>query len=247
MSESLFYLAMGGLDASIQNSTAAANNLANRATIGYKAEQPAFQAEPLYGDGAADQVAVSGGQSRTDFSQGPIEETGRNLDVAISGPGWIAVQAPDGSIALTRNGALSVSPLGILQTSDGRPVLGRGMAPIALPPLQKVTIGQDGTISGVLKGQTPDQVATLNRIALTNPPTAALQRRGDGMFQDTAGTPQQSTAVRLQSGALEGSNTEPMSLMLSMIENTRTFQMQTEMMRNVLNTDQGQGSVLTLS
>ncbi len=247
MSQPLFYLAMGGLDATMQDTAAAANNLANRATVAYKAERPVFQAEPLYGAGLSDRVEVSASQLSSDFSQGPIEQTGRNLDVAISGSGWIAVQAGDGSVALTRNGALSISASGVLQTSNGNAVLGQGMAPIVLPPLQKVTIGEDGTISGVLQGQPPDQVATLNQIALTDPPATALSRRGDGLFQDNAGTPQPSAEVRLETGALEGSNTEPVSLMLSMIENTREFEMQTEMMRNVLTADAGQNSVLTLT
>jgi flagellar basal-body rod protein FlgF len=247
MSQPLFYLAMGGLDATMQNAAAAANNLANRATTAYKAERPVFQAEPLYGAGLPDRVAVSGSRMSTNFAPGPIERTGRSLDVAISGPGWIAVQAPDGSLALTRDGALSISPSGILETNEGHPVLGRGNIPIALPPLQKLTIGEDGTLSGTLVGQSPDQVQTLNRILLTDPPATALQRRGDGLFQDTVGTPQPDANVQLEVGALEGSNSEPMSLMLSMIENTRTFEMQTEMVRNALNMGQGQGSVLTLT
>jgi flagellar basal-body rod protein FlgF len=247
MSQALFYLAMGGLDATMQDTTAAANNLANRSTVAYKAAQTVFRAEPLYGAGLPDRVAVSASQQSTNFTQGPIEQTGRNLDVAISGPGWIAVQGQDGSVALTRNGSLSVAPSGVLQTSEGNPVLGQGMAPIVLPPLQRVTIGEDGTISGVLQGQPPNQVATLNQIVLTDPPATTVSRRGDGLFQDNAGTPQPSSAVRLETGALEGSNTEPVSLMLSMIENTRAFNMQTEMMRNAATAGEGQNSVLTLT
>jgi flagellar basal-body rod protein FlgF len=247
MSEQLFYLAMGGLDATMQNIAAAANNLANRGTTAYKSQKPIFQAAALTGEGPPDQVEVTGQKTATDFAAGPIEHTGRTLDVAVSGSGWIGVRASDGSIALTRNGALSITATGVLQTSDGHPVLGRGSAPINLPPLQKVTIGEDGTISGTLLGDNPDKVVALNRIMLVNPSTKVLTRRSDGLFQDTATTPQPDAKVRLQTGALEGSNTEPMSLMLNMIENTRTFQMQTEMMRQVLNAGQGQGSPLTLS
>jgi flagellar basal-body rod protein FlgF len=247
MSQPLFYLAMGGLDATMQNATAAANNLANRATTAYKAQRPVFQAQPLYGAGLPDRVAVSGSRTSTNFAQGPIDQTGRNLDVAISGPGWIAVQSNDGSIGLTRDGALSISRSGVLETNEGHPVLGRGNVPIVLPPLQKLTIGVDGTISGTLKGQSPDQVNTLNRILLTNPPPATLQRRADGLFQDPSGAPPPDATVQLEVGALEGSNSEPVSLMLSMIENTRTFEMQTEMVKNALTMNQGQGSVLTLT
>jgi flagellar basal-body rod protein FlgF len=247
MSGQLFYLAMGGLNAAMDNITAVANNLANRATTAYKSQQPVFQAAPLYGEGLPDQVAVDNRTTATNFAVGPIEQTGRNLDVAVNGAGWLAVQAPDGALALTRNGALSISATGVLQTSDGHPVLGRGSAPINLPPLQKVTIGEDGTISGTPVGQNPDQVVTLNRIMLVNPPTNVLARRDDGLFQDTATTPQPDASVRLQTDALEGSNTDPMSLMLSLIANTRTFQMQTEMMHAALDAGQGQSSPLTLS
>jgi flagellar basal-body rod protein FlgF len=247
MSQQLFYLAMGGIDATMQNAAAAANNLANRGTTAFKAQHPIFQAAPLYGQGLPDRVEVASRDGGTDFSAGPVEQTGRNLDIAIGGPGWMAVQAPDGSIGLTRNGALSISASGVLQTSDGYPVLGRGLAPITLPPLQRVTIGEDGTISGIPTGQTADQVTAFNRITLTNPPGTALQRRADGLFQDTAGTPQPDAAVHVQTGALEGSNTNPISLMLNMIENSRTFQMQTELMRSVLDTGQGQSSPLTLT
>lgn len=247
MSQQLFYLAMGGLDAAMQQTSAAANNLANRGTTAFKAERPVFQALPFYGQGLPDRVVVTAREDGADLRAGAIQQTGRNLDVAVAGDGWIAVQASDGSVGLTRNGALSVSPVGILQTSDGYPVLGQGLTPIALPPLQKVTIGKDGTISGTLTGQTPDQIAALNRIMLTNPPVASLQRRSDGLFQPTSGSVQPDPAVRLQTGALEQSNAEPMSLMLNMIETTRTFEMQTELMRTLLNAGQGQSSPLTLT
>jgi flagellar basal-body rod protein FlgF len=247
VSQQLFYLAMAGLDASMARTTLAANDLANRSTTAFKAQRPIFEALPLYGQGLPDRVMVAAQEDSADFRPGPIEETGRKLDVAVKGDGWIAVQAPDGTIGLTRNGALAISPNGILETSDGFPVLGQGATPIALPPLQMVTIGADGTVSGVPLGQSPNQIAALNRIMLTNPPTTALQRRSDGLFQYTAGTPPPDAAVRLQIGALEGSNADPISLMMGMIENTRMFEMQTEMMRAAFSIGQGQNSPLALT
>jgi flagellar basal-body rod protein FlgF len=126
-------------------------------------------------------------------------------------------------------------------------VLGRGGAPISLPPLQSVTIGNDGTVSGTLAGQTPDQVTALNRILLTNPPPKTLSRRSDGLFQDQTGAPTPDASVTLQVGALEGSNANPVSMMMSMIENTRMFQMQTELVHLAVTQGQGQSSPLTLS
>src|ERR1700722_11817025 len=148
MSQQTIYLAMSGLNATMDRMTASTNNLANANTAGFKAQQPVFHAEPLYGQGLPDRVNVASAEESADFAAGPIEQTGRPLDVAVNGTGWIGVQAADGSSALTRNGSLSVSATGVLQTSDGHPVLGNGGAPITLPPLQNVTIGEDGTISG---------------------------------------------------------------------------------------------------
>jgi flagellar basal-body rod protein FlgF len=247
MSQQMVYLAMTGLNATMDRMTAATNNLANASTTAFKAQQPVFEAQPLYGQGLANRVNVAAKEDASDFKSGPIDQTGRPLDVAVKGTGWIAVQADDGSAALTRNGSFSVNAAGAHHPTDGNPVLGKGFAPITLPPLQSVTIGQDGTISGALVGQPPDQVATLNRIALTNPPASTLRRRTDGLFEDGTGTPPPDARVQLQIGALEGSNANPVALMMSMIENTRMFQMQTELVRTVTNFAQNQGTPLSLT
>jgi flagellar basal-body rod protein FlgF len=247
MSQQAIYLVMTGLTATMDRMTAATNNLANAGTTAFKAQQPVARAEPLYGQGLPDRVDVASAEDTADFRPGPIEQTGRPLDVAIKGPGWLAVQAGDGSTALTRNGSLSLSSNGLLQTSDGNPVLGTGGGPITLPPLQSVTIGEDGTISGTLLGEPATQITTLNRLFLANPKAAGLKRRGDGLFQDQSGSPIPDASVQLQVGALEGSNANAVALMMSMIENTRMFQMQTELVHMTMTMGQGQASPLTLT
>jgi flagellar basal-body rod protein FlgF len=248
MSQQIGYVALTGLNATMNQISALANNLANANTVGYKAQRPVFQAQPLFGQGLATRVDVEARQDTADFRAGPIMQTGRQLDIAVAGDGWIGVQASDGTPALTRNGSLTITPTGMLQTSDGRPVLGNGGGPISLPPLQNVTIGQDGTISGVLAGQTPDQVTTLNRILLANPDKKTLSRRSDGLFSDNTNLPPTPDAkVQLQVGALEQSNTDSVALMLSLIEDTRMFQMQTELVHMTLNAGQGQGTTLSLT
>ncbi|HXC26337.1 MAG TPA: flagellar basal-body rod protein FlgF [Stellaceae bacterium] len=247
MSQQAIYLAMSGLNATMDRMTAATNNLANASTTAFKAQQPVFQAKPYYGQGLADRVEVTTAEQSADFRPGPIDQTGRSLDAAVNGQGWFAVQAADGSTALTRDGSFSLSSTGVLQTNTGNPVLGRGGAPITLPPLQNITIGEDGTISGVPVGSPATQIATLNRIMLVNPPTSSLTRRSDGLFQSQAGQPTPDASVKLQIGALEGSNANPVGLMMSMIENSRLFQMQTELVHQVLGQGQGQSSPLTLT
>lgn len=247
MSEQLLYLAMSGLSATMDRITATTNNLANANTTAFKAQQPVFEAFPMYGQGLPDRVGVGAEQDTADFKAGPVQTTGRPLDVAVVGQGWIAVQATDGSTALTRNGSLSITPTGTLQTSDGNPVLGAGGAPITLPPLQSVTIGKDGTISGALVGQPPDQITALNRIMLVNPPTASLQRRTDGLFADATGNPTPDAKVQVQAGALEGSNADTVGMMMDMLQNTRMFQMQTQLMHVMLSAQQSQGTPLSLT
>jgi flagellar basal-body rod protein FlgF len=247
MSQQIFYLAMTSLQATIDRATAAANNLANRDTVAFKAQKTIFEALPLYGQGQPDRVMVAATADGADFRSGPLETTGRNLDVAVQGQGWIAVQGADGNTALTRNGSLSISPAGMLQDSAGHAVLGDGFSPIVLPPLQSVTIGADGTISGALKGQTPSQITALARIMLVNPPAGALQRRADGLFTDASAPLQPDSDVRLQVGALEGSNAETTTMMMNMIETTRSFQMEIQLMRMVMAEGQGPSSPLTLS
>jgi flagellar basal-body rod protein FlgF len=247
MSQQLFYIAMAGLDATMDRAAAAANNLANRGTTAFKAQQPVFEALPLYGQGEPDRVMVAAVEDGSDLRPGAIEETGRSLDVAVKGSGWIVVQTADGSPALTRDGSLSISSAGMLQDNAGHPVLGDGFAPIVLPPLQSVTIGADGTVSGALAGQNPDQISALARIMLANPPNAAVRRRTDGLFTDATAPLTADAAVRLQVGALENSNADTVGMMMSMIETSRNFQMQTEMMKLVLAAGQGQSSPLSLS
>jgi flagellar basal-body rod protein FlgF len=236
VSQQLFYIAMAGLDAAMDRAAAAANNLANRGTTAFKAQKPLFEALPLYGQGEPDRVMVEATEDGADLRPGAIEQTGRNLDVAVKGRGW-----------MTRDGSLSISTLGMLQDSTGHPVLGDGFTPIVLPPLQSVTIGADGTISGALAGQNPDQISALARIMLANPSNTALQRRPDGLFTDATAPLVANAGVRLQVGALEDSNADTVGMMMNMIETSRNFQMETEMMRMVFGTAQGQSSPLTLS
>jgi flagellar basal-body rod protein FlgF len=108
MSQQLFYLAMAGLGATMDRVTAAANNLANRGTTAFRAQKPIFEALPEYGQGLPDRVVVAAAQENADFRSGSIERTGRDLDVAVKGAGWIVVQAPGGDPVLSRNGSLTI-------------------------------------------------------------------------------------------------------------------------------------------
>ncbi|MGE0071525.1 MAG: flagellar basal-body rod protein FlgF [Thiomonas sp.] len=241
------WIAATGARAILQQQTVTANNLANVNTTGYRGEQAQFRALPVYGNALPSAVYTALQGNSSDFQQGPINHTGRALDVAIQGPGWIAVQAAGGGTAYTRNGDLQVSADGILTTSDGHPVLGQGGAPISLPPLQSVQIGADGTVSGVPVGGQPNALVVLNRIQLVNPPASQLQRGADGLFRDTTGTAQPDGTVQLAIGALEGSNVSPVQAMIQMLDDTRAFEIQTKLMQTVDQNHQAAAQLLNVS
>jgi flagellar basal-body rod protein FlgF len=246
MSDQVLYLLMTGATAVMDRMAATTTNLANAATTAYKAEQPVFQAIPYYGESDPDQVGVVTRAGGSNFSSGAIVETGRNLDVAVNGPGWIAVQDSNGKPAYTRSGSLKITSDGVLETNDGHPVLGQSATPITLPPLQSLTIGTDGTVSGVPLGGNPNQLVAFDRIMLANPPTSTLQRQPDGLFADTTGAIRIDGTVRLQSAALEQSNVDQVGMMMNLIESTRTFQMETTLMHTTASMDTGANTPLSL-
>ena len=149
-----------------------ANNLANVSTTGFKAQLSAFRAVPVVGPGLCRRApSRSDSTLGTDLTPGPLMPTGRPLDVAVKGKGWIAVRGADGSEAYTRDGGLQVSANGLLQTRSGLTVLGDG-GPITVPPNSTVTIGGDGTVSVIPTDGVPNAVSIVGRIKLVNPPAA---------------------------------------------------------------------------
>ena len=157
--------------------------------------------------------------------------TGRDLDIAINGDGWIAVQGPDGKEAYTRAGNLQVDATGQLMTATGQPVLGDG-GPINIPPYTSIFFARDGSISIVAQGQAPDTASTVGRIKLVNPPEADVQRGDDGLFRmkDGSDAPPDA-AVQISSGMLESSNVNTAEAMVNMIELARQFEMQVKAIR----------------
>src|SRR5262249_5606818 len=151
--------------------------------------------------------------------------TGRDLDIAVNGKGWIAVQGPDGKEAYTRAGDLQVDATGQLLTATGRPVLGDS-GPINVPPYISIFFARDGSIPVEAQGAAPDTAATVARIKLVNPPDAALQRGDDGLFRMKNGSEAEpDAAVQIGSGVLESSNVNTAAAMVNMIELARQFEM----------------------
>lgn len=243
----LLYVAMTGAREAQTAQAVTDNNLANASTVGFKSTLAGTLNVSLKGPGFADAraYAVTEGQG-TDFTPGPLMATGRSLDVAVNGPGWIAVQAPDGSEAYTRAGDLHVNAYGMLETAAGQPVLGDG-GPISLPPFESLEIAGDGTVSIRPQGQNAASLAVVGRIRLVNPPASQLVRGSDGLMRLADGSSATADAgVRLVSGMLEGSNVNAVSAMVDLIEQARSFEMHVKMMTTAAQNDQASTELMKL-
>jgi len=226
------YIAMSGAKQTLLAQTANANNLANSQTTGFKSDLQQFRSQPVFGAGFPTRVYAMTERPGSDLSSGALQTTGRDLDVAINGEGWLAVQGADGKEAYTRAGDLRVTPEGLLQTGAGLQVLGQD-GPIALPAVQKLSIGKDGTISIIPLGSNATTLASLDRIKLVKPELADLEKRDDGLMHLKDGaTPEASADVELVQGSLEGSNVNAIEAMVSMIELAKNFELQTKVMKS---------------
>ncbi len=226
--DSGLYAACAGLLARTQALDLAANNLANLNTNGYKAQAPTFRsvlANAGNGPSSAVSQAVNDfgvlGDSRTVLLQGSLEKTGSDLDLALQGDGWFAVQTGNGRL-YTRNGNFQVDRNGQLITADGKPVLG-AQGPIIIPP-GKLYVSGEGTISvdGALAGQL--QVVQFA-------PGTTLTPAGSSFFSAPAGSESSSNATVVQ-GALEGSNVNAVSAAVDLV----TLQRHADLLQQALTT-----------
>jgi flagellar basal-body rod protein FlgF len=225
------YISMSGAKETLRAQTVNNHNLANASTTGFRADLSAFQSRAVAGSGYASRAYATNATIGWDASQGSLISTGRDLDVGVQGPGWIAVQGPDGREAYTRAGDLRIDPSGLLKNGAGQMVLGEG-GPISVPPNTSLFIGADGTISIVPVGQGPETTSQVGRIKLVNPPAETLARGDDGLFRTVDGSDAPPDAnVRLATGVLESSNVNIADAMVNMIELSRHFDLQVKAMR----------------
>lgn len=223
----MIYVAMTGAKMNMQRQEVLSNNLANVSTTGFRAELQATRAVPVRGDGASTRVYTLETTVGYDDNAGPITFTGRGLDVAMQGKAWMAVQGLDGTEAYTRFGSLTVNAEGNLVTQGGLTVLGDG-GPVNVPANTEPSIAPDGTVSAK---QANGRMTTLGKLKLVTPEDK-LVRGEDGLFRGADGgdLPADATA-RVQDGALEGSNVNPIETMVAMIAAARQFETQMKLMQ----------------
>lgn len=223
----MIYVGMAGAKMDMQRQDVLANNLANISTTGFRAELQAIRAVPVRGDGATTRVYSLETTVGYDDSQGPITTTGRPLDVALQGKSMLAVSALDGTEAYTRFGSLTVNNEGVLMTQSGLPVLGDG-GPITIPQNAQASIAPDGTVSAK---EASGKITGIGKLKLVTP-EVKLTRGEDGLFRDADGAELPVDAnARVQDGALEGSNVNPIETMISMIAAARQFEAQMKLIQ----------------
>jgi len=243
----MLYIAMTGAQQTLLAQTANSHNLANASTTGFRADLEAFRAMPVYGQGQPSRVYAMAERPGTDLAPGTVSATGRDLDVAVNGDGWLAVQAADGSEAYTRAGDLRVSSNGQLVNGAGHAVLGNS-GPIAVPPSMKIEVGADGTITSRGLGQAPSTLNAVDRIRLVNPPRAELMKGADGLMRlRSGGTADPDAAIRLVPGSLESSNVNAVDAMVNMITLSRQFEMQVKAMKTTEEIDQSAAQILRMN
>ena len=241
------YLAMNGAAQAMLAQQNNANNLANISTIGFKASLDHFQSNSLSGPGFEDRVYVSDEAAGANLSPGAITTTGRDLDVAINGDGWFAVQANDGSTAYSRRGDLRVDPTGLLLNGANQIMLGEG-GPITIPQFESLEIGRDGTISVRASGQSANSLVSVDRIRLVAPSSQQLYRAEDGLFRTRDGVEAAADAsVSLTSGALEASNVNAVDAMVRMIDYARYFEHQVKLMEMASENDAASAQLMRMS
>ncbi|WP_432719763.1 flagellar basal-body rod protein FlgF [Jeongeupia wiesaeckerbachi] len=225
----LIYTAMSGAKHTMLRQNTISNNLANAQTPGFRSELAAFRALPVLGGGLSTRAFVTEQTTGADFTPAPLMQTGRELDAAIDGDGWFTVQTGTGE-AYTRNGSFEIDAAGLLKTRSGAVVLGEN-GPITIPENTRITIGPDGTISGVSLDDVT-QNNDLGRLKLVNPAVAGLERGSDGLFRERSGeTAPASAEVKLAGGMLEGSNVNPVAELVNMISAQRQYDVQIQLLQ----------------
>ena len=242
----LVYTALSGLKGQMDAQATIANNIANASTIGFRADRVNFERLMVKGDGHDSRQPSAETVVDMDRRAGAIVQTGRGLDIAVTGDNWLAVQAADGSEAYTRRGDLRIAPSGVLETGDGFPVMGSG-GPITVPPHQSIAIADDGTVSIVPPGGDPTQPQVVDKIKLASLEGSQAAKGLDNLLHvKGGGVLPEDLDARLRAGTLEQSNVNLTQALVDMIENQRSYEVQASLLEEAKTMDESAASLMRL-
>ena len=244
--DNLLWVAMAGAKENFHSLSVRSNNLANANTTGFKAQYENTRAMSVFGDAYPTRAFAMTEQPGYNFQGGAMQTTGRTLDIALQGDGFLAVSDAQGNEAYTRYGNLSIGPDGVLHTSNGLDVLDENGNQIVLPtPLAEININKDGYITGKPLGADANVVDTYQRIKLVNPQLSQIEKGYDGLFRPrNGGTLNQDQTVTVQSGMLEASNVNPVEELTSLIRIQRQYDTQVKMMQAAGEIDDAQNRLI---
>ena len=219
------------------------NNMANVSTNGFKRASAVFE-DLMYQNlrqvGAADTeqnnlptglqvgLGVRTVATSRQFSQGSLQQSGNQLDIAVNGQGFLQVALPDGTTGYTRDGSLQVDSQGRLVTSSGLAIAGDITVPAEA---QSVTIGSDGVVTAKVPGNAqPQQLGNIELATFINP--AGLEPRGQNLYTETVasgnpvtGAPGTAGMGTLMLGYVETSNVNVVQELVTMIQTQRAYEM----------------------
>ena len=245
--DNLLWVSMAGAKENFHSLTVRSNNLANANTTGFKAEFENTRAMSVFGNAFPTRAFAMTEMPGYNFEGGAMQTTGRTLDVALQGEGFIAVRDNQGGEAYTRYGSLTIGSDGVLRTSNGLDVLDENGNQIVLPaPLDQIDINSDGYITGKPMGADANVVEEYQRIKLVKPELRAIEKGYDGLFRSRDGAVLDAdNTVALQSGMLEASNVNPVEELTSLIRIQRQYDTQVKMMQSAGEMDDAQNRLLS--
>jgi flagellar basal-body rod protein FlgF len=242
----LLYISTVGLNNIDQAQAARAHNLANVSTTGFRADLARVMATEVTGDGYQARVYGVNEDAGVDMSQGAHIETGRSLDLAINGDGLLSVLLPNGQEGYTRDGALQIDATGRLLSAEGFEVIGLG-GPIALPPIENILIGADGTLTVRPEGQGADSLVQIDQLKLVNPAAGELTKDPSGfLVPKLAGALPADLNVTVTSGFLESSNVNAVNELTGILALSRQYELEVRMMRIAEENDEAASQLLRI-
>lgn len=245
--DKVLYVAMTGARENMLAQQAHANNLANATTTAFKSDLEQARAMRVLGEGFESRVYAMSERPATNLESGTLMQTGRDLDVAVDGDGWIAVLGPEGTEVYTRNGGLQINAANELVTGSGLPVMGNG-GPIIIPPAENIFIGNDGSITIRPLGENATEVALIDQIKRVRPEAGTLFKGQDGFMHTDNDMPlPPAVDVQVRSGYLEASNVNAVEDLTAMISLSRQFEMQVKMMKTAEENSSAASKILQLS
>jgi len=246
--DKVLFLAMTGARENMNAQQIRSNNLANVTTTGFKQDFEQARSMRVFGDGHTSRVYAMAETPGTNRESGTLQQTGRVLDVAIVGEGWLAVEGPDGNEAYTRAGALQINAANQLVTGNGLPIIGNGGIPIFIPDYQSIDIANDGSITIRPLGDNAAELALVDVIKMVRLDPANSFKGPDGLMRTDDRVPiAPALDLQMRSGYLETSNVNAIEEMTSIISLSRQYEIQIKMMKTAEENSSASARLLQMS